>query len=72
MCYSVKLWAEYQQLTKHYGGEISWVEFRDLVTMRERAFDLHDSLSIEIPDELISGLVAQGGSAAKEIAFHQR
>lgn len=72
MCYSSKLWAEYQSLTKRYGGEISWDEFLRLVKMRENGLDPDINFSFRIPDEMIAGLIAQGGSAAKEIVLYQR
>lgn len=72
MCYSAKLWAEYQSLTKGYGGDISWAEFRHLVNMRESGLDPDINFSIRIPDEMITGLIAAGGTAAKEIALAQR
>lgn len=72
MCYSAKIWAEYQSVRRHYSGEISWPEFLELVRMRERSMDMHTSLAIKIPDEMIAGLIAEGGSAAKQIALFQK
>lgn len=72
MCYSAMVYSEYQSVCRNYGGDIGWSDFRDLVRERERSFDMEDSLSIRIPDGLVAGLIAQGGTAAAEIALYQR
>lgn len=72
MCYSAKLWAEYQNLTKHYGGDISWDEFLHLAKQRESGLDPDIGFSIKISDEMFAGLIAEGGSTAKELALYQR
>lgn len=72
MCYSSRLWAEYQAVKKNYGGNISWDEFLHMARMREKENDDLFRTSIKIPDELIAGLLAEGGSAAKELALIQK
>lgn len=72
MCYSSRLWAEYQAMKKNYGGAISWDEFLHMARMREKEYDDLFRSSIKIPDEMIAGLIAEGGSAAKELALIQK
>lgn len=72
MCYSSKLRQEFFALRRKYGADISWNDFLHLVQMREQGADLDVHFDLKIPDELIAGLVAQGGSAAKEIELYQR
>lgn len=70
MCYSAMVYAEYRSVARNYSGDICWHEFKDMVDQRERGIEL--DYSIKIPDGLIEGLIAQGGSAANEIALYQR
>src|SRR3990167_5048155 len=72
MCYSSRLWGEFQAMKKRYGGDLSWQEFLHMARMREQEFDDLFRSSIKIPDELIASLIAEGGSAAKELALIQK
>jgi len=59
-------------MKKRYGGDLSWQEFLHMARMREQEFDDLFRSSIKIPDELIASLIAEGGSAAKELALIQK
>lgn len=72
MCYSAQVYAEYQSVMRNYGGAISWPEFLELVRMRDSAMVMDNGMAIKVPDELIAGLIAEGGTAAKEIELYQR
>jgi len=72
MCYSARLRAEYDDLVKNYGCKLSLREFAELVRQREKEYDESFRCSIKIPDEMLAGVIAQGGSTAKEIELVQR
>ncbi len=59
-------------MKKKYGGDLSWQEFLHMARIREKEFDDSFRSSIKIPDEMIAGLIAEGGTAAKELALMQK
>jgi putative SOS response-associated peptidase YedK len=72
MCYSARLWAEYREMCKKLRVDTHWHDFLEVARAREKEFDDSFRCTIKIPDELIAGLVALDGSAAKELALIQR
>ena len=70
MCYSAKLKSDFDKLRKHYHGKLEWDEFVEMVRQRQKGASI--GVDLKIPDELIAGLIAEGGSGAKEIELMQR
>lgn len=70
MCYSAKLKSDFDKLRKQYHGQLEWDEFVEMVRQRQKGASI--GFDLKIPDGLITGLIAEGGRAAKEIELLQR